>query len=380
LTDVIAISTTNQHNLALKQDGTVWAWGWNQSGQLGDLSTANRSKPVLVVGLTNVAAIAAGGSHSLAVQQDGTVWTWGADTDGQLGDGSVTNRSQAASITGIRSARFVAAGSQHSLAAVSDPDPDFNHDGNHDLIWRNTQTGDMTVAYLNENVSQGLWDGSYDYLGHSIPTQWQLVGTAALSGGQTNDLVWQNTQSGDLTYWRMNGTQSIGYGYLAYGIPLEWKCVGIADFNGDGKPDLLWQNTLTGDVSVWYMDGVSYTEKWDYIAQGLPLSWQIVGTADLDGDGHPDLVWRNTQTGDVFYWLMNGTQHIGGDFIARNIPLAWKLSAITDINGDQNPDLVWQNLQTGDVSVWYLSGTAWTGGWDYIARSIPLDWKLAPLH
>jgi len=75
------------HTLTLKEDGTVWAWGDNANGELGDgTSTDYRSTPVQVCGLSGVASIAAGGAHSLAVKRDGTVWAWGANYQGQLGD------------------------------------------------------------------------------------------------------------------------------------------------------------------------------------------------------------------------------------------------------------------------------------------------------
>jgi alpha-tubulin suppressor-like RCC1 family protein len=73
--------------LALRSDGTVWAWGSNEDGQLGDGTTTNRSTPVQVSGLSNVTAVAAGASHSLALRGDGTVWAWGGRNFGQLGDG-----------------------------------------------------------------------------------------------------------------------------------------------------------------------------------------------------------------------------------------------------------------------------------------------------
>jgi uncharacterized repeat protein (TIGR01451 family) len=78
--------------LALKSDGTVWAWGGNDSGQLGDGTTTDRSTPVQVGGLTRVVAVAAGASHSLAVKSDGTVWAWGSNNIGQLGEGRSATR------------------------------------------------------------------------------------------------------------------------------------------------------------------------------------------------------------------------------------------------------------------------------------------------
>src|SRR3712207_4798811 len=75
-------------------NGRVWACGDNANGELGDGTTTNRTRPVPVLGpggsgfLTDVTAIACGGNHSLALRSDGTVWAWGDNSSGQLGDGT----------------------------------------------------------------------------------------------------------------------------------------------------------------------------------------------------------------------------------------------------------------------------------------------------
>ena len=92
ITDAIAVSAGEAHSMALRADGTVLAWGYNYNGQVGDGTggTANqyRRTPVPVVGLQDVAAISAGNSFSVALKKDGTVWVWGKNTAGQLGQGT----------------------------------------------------------------------------------------------------------------------------------------------------------------------------------------------------------------------------------------------------------------------------------------------------
>jgi hypothetical protein len=94
LTGIVAITAGTESSLALKQDGTVWAWGRNLYGQLG-LGMADEvahSVPAQIAGLDNVRSIAAGEKHSLALRQDGTVWAWGDNATGQLGMGFITNQ------------------------------------------------------------------------------------------------------------------------------------------------------------------------------------------------------------------------------------------------------------------------------------------------
>lgn len=87
------IAAGDTHTVALKSDGTVWSWGYNASGQLGDGRTIRQVEPVQVTGLTSVTAIAAGFGHSVALRSDGTVWVWGDNSSGQLGDGTERDRS-----------------------------------------------------------------------------------------------------------------------------------------------------------------------------------------------------------------------------------------------------------------------------------------------
>ncbi len=95
--DVVAVAAGYAFSMALKSNGSVYTWGTNGSGQLGDgTTTSHRTTPTLVPNLTGIVAIAAGHSHALALEADGTgsgfLWVWGDNFGGKLGDGTTTNR------------------------------------------------------------------------------------------------------------------------------------------------------------------------------------------------------------------------------------------------------------------------------------------------
>jgi len=83
--DVVAVASGGFHTIELKTDGTVWAWGKNELGQLGDGTTIDSPALIQVSGLTDITAIAGGDSHTTALRSDGTVWAWGDNKYGQLG-------------------------------------------------------------------------------------------------------------------------------------------------------------------------------------------------------------------------------------------------------------------------------------------------------
>ena len=100
-TDWCQVSASNLHSLAVRQNGTAWAWGNNGQGRLGDNTIVSKSSPVSVVGgFTDWCQISAGVTHSLAVRQNGTAWAWGAATSGALGDNSTVSKSSPVSVVG----------------------------------------------------------------------------------------------------------------------------------------------------------------------------------------------------------------------------------------------------------------------------------------
>ncbi|TAL62002.1 MAG: hypothetical protein EPN85_03510, partial [Bacteroidetes bacterium] len=157
LTGVIAISAGQYHSMALKSDGTVWTWGYNGYGQLGD-STYNMSTiPVpTYTTLVNVIAISAGGNHSMALKNDSTVWTWGQNYDGQLGLGTMYDSLYPCKVPGLTKVIAIDGGGSHSLAVKNNGTV---------LAWGNNgngQLGDGTQAPKSSPVLVNILNNVVD--------------------------------------------------------------------------------------------------------------------------------------------------------------------------------------------------------------------------
>lgn len=117
---VIDFASGTFHNTALKSDGTVWGWGYNAYGQLGNNTIADQTAPVQVTTLTSVVAIVAGYAHTLALKSDGTVWSWGYNFFGQLGDGTFVDKRTPVQVSGLTGVVALAAGGKRSMALKND--------------------------------------------------------------------------------------------------------------------------------------------------------------------------------------------------------------------------------------------------------------------
>ena len=119
LNDVIAVAGGGYHSLALKSDGTVWTWGYNQFGELGNGTNSNSYLPVQVSSLSGIVAVSGGWGFSLGLKSDGTVWSWGSNQYGQLGNGTLDSNVPI-QVNGLNRITAISAGTYHGLILKSD--------------------------------------------------------------------------------------------------------------------------------------------------------------------------------------------------------------------------------------------------------------------
>ena len=115
----LKVSAANNHCVAIKTNGTLWAWGRNNSGQLGDGTNFDRTLPVQIGTATNWTNIASALYHNAALKSDGSLWTWGLNTNGQLGNGSIIDENSPVNIEPSSTFAKVAVGIQHTIVEKS---------------------------------------------------------------------------------------------------------------------------------------------------------------------------------------------------------------------------------------------------------------------
>ncbi|MCX5806050.1 MAG: FG-GAP-like repeat-containing protein [Proteobacteria bacterium] len=144
--------------------------------------------------------------------------------------------------------------------------------------------------------------------------------------------------------------------------------------DGTSKPNILWRNTATGQNSVWLMNGIEFLSG-QSLNQVPDPNWALVGVGDFNGDGNPDILWRNTATGQNHVWFMNGTEILDGQYFHQVPDLNWKIVGVGDFNSDGKPDILWRNTVTGENHVWFMNGIEILSG-QYFNQIPDPNWAL----
>jgi hypothetical protein len=240
---------------------------------------------------------------------------------------------------------------------------DFNADGKQDVLWRNTQTGEVRIWYMN---------GSSVLSNDSVATvglDWKIVATGDFDGSGFSDIVWENANDGSFAIWTMRGDSAASHQYSSPGY--QWSITGVADLDNSELADIIWRNVVTGEVRVWSsVSPFNFASEFVGVAS---LDWSLVGTADLFGDGFPELIWRNQNTGEVRVWRLSG------DVIIANVslgfpPLNWEIVGFGDFTGAGRQDILWRNSIDGSVDAWIMNGFSIVAQW--FPGAVSLDWQI----
>ncbi|WP_155985981.1 RCC1 domain-containing protein [Paenibacillus gorillae] len=187
LDNVVAISAGKNFNIALKADGTVWSWGENNEGQLGEGTFAGKLHAVQVAmtddgSSSSTTAIRAGGDHAIVLQSDGSVWAWGDNSCGQVGDGTFENRGIPVQVKGVNSEEYltnvteIAAGEKHNLAVHSDSIVSWGGNEEGQLGNGTTMNTPVPVQVVLQNQTFPVKE--YYYTKNQLTTVYLTIGTS----------------------------------------------------------------------------------------------------------------------------------------------------------------------------------------------------------
>ena len=337
LNSVSAIMGGEVHNVALKSDGTVWAWGSNIFGQLGNGSNTDAHTPVQVSGLSSVIALGGRGYHTLAIEADGSVWGWGWNTAGELGDGTSNPTTVPVRVVGLTNPIAVSAGYKFSIALM--PDGTVFQWGHGRVIGNSfapVQTpglsnitaisagwdhalalrSDHTVWAWGKNRVGELGDGTTMNRTNPVPVT-TLSNIIAVSGGDWHSSALAS--DGTIWKWGRNDVGQLGNGsadgagnYIPHPLPAKIQF----DNNGLDFGNIVmvaardWHNiAVKADGSVWQWGANdqgqcgdnSTVDRWRPVqVSGLgPRVGLILRIQPSAQSGHADLVWASS-TGEYF--------------------------------------------------------------------------------
>ncbi len=198
------------------------------------------------------------------------------------------------------------------------------------------------------------------------------------NGDGRSDLLWRNS-NGQLSSWlgTANGGVQDNGAVVNQFVPTAWRIQETADFNGDGRSDVLWRN-VNGQLSNWLgTANGGLADNGNVVNQYVPLDWKIAGTGDFNGDGRSDILWRN-DNGRLSQWLGTANGGLSDNFANVNafVPTSWKVAEIADFNNDGRADVLWRN-DSGHLSQWLgtASGALIDNGTN-VNQLVPNAWKI----
>jgi hypothetical protein len=223
---------------------------------------------------------------------------------------------------------------------------DFDGDGYADVLWRDSITGTVAIWYMN-----GFQIRSAVSLG-AVPSNWSVYGTGNLDGSISaqgslpGDILWRDNNTGVVAVWFMGGTSVSATASLGV-VPLTFTIVG-----DDNNGNIYWRDN-DYNYAMWNVTGGPSAMVVTSGGLGnIPSNWSIQGFGDFYGDGNVDILWRDSNTGTIATWNMNGFQ-VKATSILGAVPSTWNIVQTGDYNGDGTSDIMWQD-NAGNLAVWYL--------------------------
>jgi hypothetical protein len=245
--------------------------------------------------------------------------------------------------------------------------------GQTEVVWQDPVSGFSQLWFLGGAQGTNLMGAA------TITTQnpWRIAAIADFNGDGYPDIVWQDPVSGSSQIWFMTGPQGTTLLQAStFSGPNPWVIVAANDFNEDGHPDLLWQDPVSGFSQIWFLGGPQGITLLSAANLTIRNPWNIVGTADFNQDGHPDVLWQDPVSGTVQVWYLTGA--LGNELLsAANLTASTShVVAVADFSQDGHPDVVWQDPVTGASQIELLDGSLGLTEFQTVTLSGPNPWRI----
>ena len=333
-----SVSAGYYHTIAIKTDGTLWAWGFNNYGQLGDGTTTNRSSPTQIGSGTNWSSVSAGGYHTVAIKTDGTLWVWGNNGNGKLGDGTTTDRYSPVQIGSGTNWSSVSTGGHHTIAIKTDGTLwawGYNvygglGDGTTTDRTTPTQIGvSWTMLKLPDTGQTTSYTTTYgeDHDYTINPPSYTDNGNGTITDNVTG-LIWQKEDDNTTRTWSDAGTYcdnlSLG-GYTDWRLPSKKELISIVNYgafnpvinatyfpNTDTDTFLYWLSTTyaSSSTDAWNLnfyngDLINGSKSGSYLARCVRGEGQTTTKSFTDNgngtvtDNDTKLMWQKGEGGSM---------------------------------------------------------------------------------
>ena len=292
------IACGDNHSVATKTDGTLWAWGYNGYGQLGNNTTLMRSSPVQVGALTTWSNIACGDNHSVATKTDGTLWAWGYNGYGQLGNNTTLMRSSPVQVGLLTTWSNIAGGTSFTLATKTDG-----------TLW---SWGGNIFGELGQNVATTIL--------RSSPVQVGLL-TTWLNIASGNYHTVATKTDGTLWSWGNNQFGQLGQNDRVYrSSPVQVGAL-TTWLNVSAGIELSLATKTDGTLWSWGANGQGQLGQNDRINRSSPVQIGALTTwSNIAGSSAFTIATKTD--GTLWAWGVNTQGQLGqNDTISRSSPV-----------------------------------------------------------
>jgi plastocyanin len=231
---------------------------------------------------------------------------------------------------------------------------DFNHDGQTDFLWLHKDR--RVILWLMDDLNPVARLTLRN--GRPAPFGARIAGTHDFDLDGNVDILWQYADA-SLRIWLMQSTNFLRTERIspAPALTRAWQPVGLADFDGDLNADILLRHS-DGYLLVWYMHGKNFLrQQLVYNGRAVSRLWRVAGVADVNNNGHADILWQDP-TGAIVVWFMpNHVAAPEAGLLLSHLPrVNARIVGLNDLNQDGDLDLILRDSQ-GRFSTWWMNGT-----------------------